>query len=209
MDAAALSTEGPIAFTEEDTESMALLDALIASPVFFPINLEASARPAWLLSEYLENASAAAFEAWALFRGEGLAGLLGGSSSRVGARGGACVWKCVVLSLRGRAAGGARPRSMRCRGERRDHRTPSLRGNCARRLWTTTRAPHRPVARAATELLLAQTGAIWAHQRHGRRQKAAHDRGPHFRRASSRATAARPCVPSDDPNCQKSIDLQI
>ena len=67
MDAAALSTEGPIAFTDEDTESMALLEALIASPVFFPINLEASARPAWLLAEYLANDSAAAFEAWALF----------------------------------------------------------------------------------------------------------------------------------------------
>ena len=67
MDAAALSTEGPIAFTEEDTESMALLDALIASPVFFPINLEASARPAADVSEYLENASAAALLACAEF----------------------------------------------------------------------------------------------------------------------------------------------
>jgi len=53
--------------TDAVTESIAFEEALIASPVFFPINLEASARPAWLLDEYLESASAAAFEAWAEF----------------------------------------------------------------------------------------------------------------------------------------------
>ena len=35
--------------------------------MFFPINLEASARPSAEVFEYVENASAAAFEAWALF----------------------------------------------------------------------------------------------------------------------------------------------
>ena len=67
IDAAALSTEGPAAFTDAVTESIAFEEALIASPVFFPINLEASARPAALLFEYVENASAAAFEACAEF----------------------------------------------------------------------------------------------------------------------------------------------
>ena len=53
--------------TDAVTESIAFEEALIASPVFFPINLEASARPSAEVFEYVENASAAAFEAWALF----------------------------------------------------------------------------------------------------------------------------------------------
>ena len=53
--------------TDAVTESIAFEEALIASPVFFPINLEASARPAWLLAEYLAKDSAAALDACAEF----------------------------------------------------------------------------------------------------------------------------------------------
>ena len=67
MPAAALSTDGPAAFTDAVTESIAFEEALMASPVFFPMSFPASFMPAALVSEYLENASAAAFEAWALF----------------------------------------------------------------------------------------------------------------------------------------------
>ena len=67
MPAAVLSSVGPAALTDAVTESIAFEEALIASPVFFPINLEASARPAADVSEYLENASAAALLACAEF----------------------------------------------------------------------------------------------------------------------------------------------
>ena len=97
MPAAVLSSVGPAALTDAVTESMAFEEALMASPVFFPMSFEASFMPAAEVFEYA-NASAAALRGLGAIRGEGLAGLLGGSSSRVGARGGACVLGDVIFA---------------------------------------------------------------------------------------------------------------
>ena len=108
IDAAALSTDGPAALTDAVTESIAFEEALIASPVFFPINLEASARPAALLFEYVENASAAAFEACAEFAERALPASW--AAARAASALAAEPAKALVGDLsRGRAVGGARP----------------------------------------------------------------------------------------------------
>ena len=141
MDAAALSTEGPAALTDAVTESIAFEEALIASPVFFPINLEASARPAWLLAEYLAKDSAAALDACAEFAERALpaswAAALAASALAAEPARGMC-----RLSQRRRAAGGGRPRSTRCRSERRPRHAV-----VARQTWKAPRRRGRSTGR--------------------------------------------------------------
>ena len=173
MDAAALSTEGPIAFTEEDTESMALLDALIASPVFFPMSFPASFMPAAEVFEYVANASAAALLACAEFAERALpASWAAARAASALAAEPAC--ECDLRAGR-RARGAIDALST---GERRPPHAVA-----ARQTWKAPHddaAPHPPAARAATR------ASALAQRRHGAQTvtsatagaKAAHDRGP-------------------------------
>ena len=98
--------------TDAVTESIAFEEALIASPVFFPINLEASARPAWLLAEYLAKDSAAALDACAEFAERALpaswAAALAASALAAEPA------KALVGDLLSRAGGGRRGVRVRC-----------------------------------------------------------------------------------------------
>ena len=97
---------------DEVTESIAFEETLIASPVFFPINLEASARPAWLLAEYFAKDSAAALDACAEFAERALPASW--AAARAASALAAEPAKALVGDLLLRAGGGRRGVRVRC-----------------------------------------------------------------------------------------------